>query len=89
MPYTIERIENYGDKDDPAYGAIEITPDDGTDLSKPIRGLYIGVGGEVTLITAGSETVRFIGLVAGTILPVRSTRVLASGTTATDLVGLY
>jgi hypothetical protein len=44
----------------------------------------------VNLVTAGGETVLFKALNAGTILPIRATRVLAANTTANlNLVGLY
>ena len=50
--------------------------------------LYIGGDGNVTISPAGqTATVQFIGLRAGSILPVRFSKVTAA--TATNLVRLY
>lgn len=52
--------------------------------------IYVGVGGDVEVELPGaSDTVIFVGVPTGTILPVRSVRVEADGTDATDLVALY
>jgi len=73
----------------PADNAAAISPSNSTDLQNVTRGIYVGGSGTVRLITVQGETVSFAGLVAGTILPVRATRVTATGTTATDLVALW
>lgn len=72
----------------PADHAFAITPDDGTDLSYVTRALYVGSAGAVTVVMAEGTTITFSGLFAGQVLPVRVRRVLATGTTATALVGL-
>jgi len=74
--------------DSPSVDQITITPTDGVDLSKPVRSLYIGGAGNVTLVSPYGTTTTFVGLGAGTILPVSAVRVNATGTTATSLVGL-
>lgn len=72
-----------------AVEAITITPDDATDLSNITRGLYIGATGNVRVLLLYDTTpVTFVGAVKGSILPIRVKRVYATGTTATDLVGL-
>jgi hypothetical protein len=74
----------------PARNAQAVTPSDSTDI--PItdcRALYIGVGGNVSLITNGGQTVTFVGLQAGSILPVRCSRVRATDTTATNIVAIW
>lgn len=53
------------------------------------RGLYVGVTGDVTVITRKAQTVLFKAVPAGTILPIQVTHVKATGTTATDMVALY
>lgn len=75
--------------DSPGLHAFAITPDDSNDLAIATRGIYVGVGGDVAVITAGGETVTFKNASAGTTLPIRAARVKATGTTATNLVGLY
>jgi hypothetical protein len=52
--------------------------------------LYIGVGGDVSLETAGGDKIIiFKGLVTGHFVPVQTLRVNASSTTATDIVALW
>ena len=73
---------------DPARNAFAITPNDGTDLTCWALAVYVGGSGDVRLVTWGGETVTFANAPVG-VLPVRVRRVYATGTTATDLVGLY
>ena len=71
------------------YGkSFNITPNDGADLPKPIQGLYVGVAGIVYYIGMDGATIILTGALAGTTYPFAMRRVLASGTTATNLVGL-
>lgn len=77
----------------PARHAVAVTPSDTIDLLDTPKGLYIGTGGDVTLVAAdapaGNTGTVFRGLPSGALLPVRVRRVLASGTTAADLVALF
>lgn len=72
----------------PANDAFAITPTDATDLPRLTRGLYVGTGGSVALVTADGSSVTFANLSSSVVLPMRIARVLATGTTASDLVGL-
>ena len=72
----------------PALDAFAITPDDNSDLLEVARALYVGGGGDVALITKEGNSVTFVGVSAGQILPVRVKRALLTGTTATNIVGL-
>ena len=74
---------------DPGQGAFAITPSDSTNFTVNARGIYVGVVGDITLVTEKGETVTFTSAVAGTIIPVRCSRVNSTGTAATNLVGLY
>jgi len=72
-------------------GADEITPSD-TDTHEPPVTVYVGVTGNVAIVPAGepaSAAVVFKGLPAGSVVPCRAVKVMATGTTATDLVALY
>ena len=71
----------------PATDAFEVTPSDATDFTVNARALYIGVSGDVTLVTAGGTVVTFANVPVG-ILPVECSRVNDTGTDATDIVGL-
>jgi hypothetical protein len=51
--------------------------------------LYVGVGGDVKVTTAGGDTVVFTGLLAGMFVPVQVLRVWAADTTATNIVALW
>jgi hypothetical protein len=77
--------------DGPATNFLAVTPHNSTNFS-PARALYIGVAGDVTAVSIaidGAETaVLFKNIPAGTILPIRTKRVNATGTTATDIVAL-
>jgi hypothetical protein len=73
----------------PAGNALAITPAD-SDLSIISRAIYVGTAGNLTVKMAGSEnTVTFAGVSAGSLLPIRVTQVLATNTTATNIVALY
>ena len=74
--------------DAPASIAFAITPHDTDALSETTRALYVGGAGNVALKLSNGVTVTFTGLAASFVLPVRATHVLATGTTATGLVGL-
>jgi hypothetical protein len=72
----------------PASHAVAITPHATNELAHYTRAIYVGGAGNITLVTVGDETVQFVGVLAGTILPVR-TKIVTTATTATSLVGLY
>lgn len=72
----------------PAYRAV--TPDDNTQLPSGCRALYIGTTGTVvTQDIAGNVAVAFVGASAGQIIPIQVKIVLATGTTASNIVALY
>lgn len=71
----------------PADKAEAITPNDGADLAYTTRGIYVGGAGNI-VATVGGTDVTFTAAQAGTVLPIRATRIKATGTTATALVGL-
>lgn len=81
----------YGVRSDSFSGvgldAFAITPHNSTNFTKFCRAIYVGTTGDVSIETYGG-TIVFVGVPAGTILPVVCTRVNATGTTADDLVGL-
>jgi len=69
--------------------ALAITPNDGSDLAFATRGIYIGGFGNLRVdMQDGGAAVTFVGVNAGSVLPVRASKVYATGTTAINLVGL-
>jgi hypothetical protein len=73
----------------PAVHAFAITPHDANDLDYVTRGIYVGGAGNLKVTMLGGETVTFTGVAAGQIYPIRASRVFATLTTATSLVGVY
>lgn len=61
---------------------------DGTTPSWPCV-LYIGGAGNIRVLTAGGDDVVFIGVLAGTFLPIQVVRVFSTNTTATNIVALW
>lgn len=72
----------------PAQGIFAVTPSDSAYFSDLARSLYIGVEGNISVVAEDGSNAIFVGVPAGTVLPVRCKRVNATGTTATDIVGL-
>lgn len=68
--------------------AVAVTKSDTTELA-PTQALFVGGAGNVAVLTVGGETVTFTGVIAGSILPVRVTKVLAAGTTATNITAIW
>jgi hypothetical protein len=66
--------------------AAAITPSDTVNLGG--KALYVGGAGNVALVTEGGSTVVFTGALAGTVIPIKFTRVNSTSTTATALVAL-
>ncbi len=79
--------------DDPARRAFAITPDDDQDLAYLPRAIYVGKTGDITVCFIDDENdtspILLAGVKVGTLLPIRVRRVMATGTTSTDLVGLF
>ncbi len=77
----------------PAWNAVAVTPADGSDLATvATRGLYVGGAGDVAVYMSGGDgatAVVFVGVQAGTVLPIRVDRVRSTSTTATSILALY
>lgn len=65
-----------------------VTPNDTTELPYAVRSLYVGGGGDVSVKNAFGVSVLFKAVPTGSVLPVRTSTVMATGTTATNIVGL-
>lgn len=70
-----------------------LTPSDSTDLTNVPKAIYVGGAGDIAMIGVSAPTgapgVVWKAVPAGSVLPVRPRRVLATLTTATNLVGCY
>lgn len=73
----------------PPEQAVAVVPADGTDLACVTRAIYVGGAGDLRVRMQGGAEVTFAAVLAGALLPVRVTRVLATGTSATAIVALW
>ena len=77
-----------------SYNAfIAVTPDDFRSLvtlvHKKAWGVFIGVGGDISLTdSAGTEAI-FKNVPSGTVLPIHVTEINNTGTTATNIIALF
>lgn len=74
--------------------AAAVTPDDDNDLATPASALYVGVSGDLTVDMAGplgngqgGAGILFKSAPVG-LLPIAVSRVLSTGTSATNIVAL-
>tara|TARA_Y100000356_G_C11253316_1_gene288491 strand:+ start:215 stop:706 length:492 start_codon:yes stop_codon:yes gene_type:complete len=51
--------------------------------------LYVGTGGNVRVLTAGGDDVVIVGVAAATFIPINVVQVLATDTTAADILALW
>lgn len=76
-----------------SHGA-SVTPSDTKTLQESLYAsnrsscLYIGVGGNLRVLTAGGDDVTFYSLPGGSFLPVHVSKVFATGTTALSIIAL-
>ena len=71
----------------PAISAEEVTPNDAADLTDMSRAIYVGTGGDLTVVMEEGQTVTFANVPDGTLLPLRVSRVMEAST-ATDIVAI-
>lgn len=73
----------------PARSALMVVPSDTNPLPQVSRAVYVGQGGDLSVVMAGGETVTFEAVVAGSLLPIRVNRVNATSTTAASILSLW
>jgi hypothetical protein len=74
----------------PGSRAAAVTPSDVTVFTNETRGVYVGVGGDLAVrMAGGGNTVVFAGVLAGSLLPIVVDQILATGTTATNIVAVH
>ncbi len=76
----------------PGVLAEAVTPSDDNDLTVLARGVYIGGAGDLAVHMRGElggpTVITYVGLLAGQVYPIAAQRVMATGTTATNIVAL-
>lgn len=74
---------------EPSSNPFVVALSDTVDLTRVAKALYVGGAGSIALIAEDSDTtVTFSNVPSGYILPVRVRRILVTGTTATNILGL-
>lgn len=73
---------------------LAVTPNDDADLAADRhgygpRGIYVGGAGNIVARFGNATNVTLTGLQAGVLYPLRPTRILDTGTTATAIVAGY
>lgn len=83
------------------HRAQTVTPSDTTNIPYPGDAtaapntaqwpcvLYVGIGGNVRVLTEAGDDVTFVNVLDGTWFPVQVVRVFATGTDATDIVAIW
>lgn len=75
--------------DSPATGGEAVTPSDSADLGYTSRGIYVGTAGNVAAVMLNGAVLTFKNVPAGTLLPIRCSRINNTNTTASDMVAIY
>jgi hypothetical protein len=69
-------------------GATTFTNSNTVNLPTPSV-IYVGVTGDVKVTTAQGDDAVFVGVPAGSVIPVQVIRVWATGTTASSMLRIY
>ena len=69
-------------------GATTFVASDTVNLQTPSV-IYVGGTGSVKVTTAQGDETTFVGVLAGTVLPVQVIRVWVTGTNATNMLRVY
>lgn len=84
-----DKFEIYTESlDGPATGIASVTPHDTNELAQASRAIFVGSAGDVAVEMIDGSSATLVGVVAGALLPIRVNKVLATGTTASDIVSL-
>lgn len=81
-----------GGRGEPFSHLFPITPSDESEVRVVTRAIYVGGTGDISVMSdgAGGDVIGVLTAAqAGTVIPGRVRKVFATGTTATNLVGLY
>lgn len=73
----------------PIFGAESVTPDDEDEFDRPSRALYVGTGGNISVLMHNGVEITYTNVPDGSWMPLRCRRVNATGTNATDIVACW
>ena len=83
--YSTQRVE----LDSPAKGFDVVAPNDSADLTNIARGVYVGVSGNLNVVMLDDSAGVITSVASGVIHPIRIKRILATDTTATNILAFY
>lgn len=72
----------------PASSYVDVTPSDATEFDPPLKAVWVGGAGDVTLKSPNGDTATFTVDNVPAIIPAVASYVMATGTDATAIVGL-
>ena len=84
-------IRNSDEWNFPARSSYPVTPNDSAEIGaiEP-KGIWVGGAGTIVGQLVGDEADRtFVGIGAGSMLPLRFRLIKATGTTATNIIAVY
>ncbi|WP_242414360.1 spike base protein, RCAP_Rcc01079 family [Sphingomonas panni] len=83
-----DRFGQYADTvTSPGTRATPVVPNDAADLPNIGKALYVGTGGTIVMRgTGGTEARTWKNVPDGALIPFRAQRILATGTTAADML---
>lgn len=89
MPYDQNRDTRTGDA--PGRMAVAITPSDGSDLAKYAKSLFVGGAGDIVGVPIDSPDESTITLKSHPVgyCPIGFRKILSTGTTANNIIGIY
>ncbi len=70
----------------PLTSGYAVIPSDTEDLPAVSRGVYLGTAGDISVVMKDGSSLVWKNLAAGIVYPFRVSRILATGTTAADIV---
>lgn len=73
----------------PYYRGVAVTKSDNDDLPNVSRAIWVGGAGNLNVMLMNGDTVLLSGIPAGTLIPIRAARVMATNTSATLIVALW
>lgn len=76
------------DETRPSGRFFAVSKSDTDNLTYPARAIYVGGAGDVAVLNDEGVSVTFVGVAAGTWIPVKTKRVMSTNTDATDMVAL-
>jgi hypothetical protein len=86
---VLDTVRRPGLTGSPFEHAVALTPNDAVELT-PSRALWVGFPGSIKVdLLGGAQGVTFAAVPAGALLPIRCTKVYATGTTARGILALY